>query len=182
MGKLTDVLRVWRIAKKVSALLIQTSFTQGKAVISEGKVLRIRVFYSYAAPETKWTVFTELRQSFVTQLTKLQGGEDCVNSGRTVWEGVRATWLWRNNSEFAWGLNTTVSWLDGFGRSKYLLHDWTMSNYEWQSGSPSWHRDASGADSRPCLCNENECCTELQRLFDKCECLLLLESHHICWH
>jgi hypothetical protein len=46
--------------------------------------MRIRVFCSYAAPDTKRTVFTDLRPSFVIQLTKLQEDEDCVSAGRTV--------------------------------------------------------------------------------------------------
>ena len=43
---------------------------------------------------------TELRLSFVTQVTKLRVGEDCVNSGGTV-RGGRAAWRWRSNWEFA---------------------------------------------------------------------------------
>jgi hypothetical protein len=41
MGKLTDVLRLWRFPKSVSALLIQTSFTEGKAVIIKIKLCEL---------------------------------------------------------------------------------------------------------------------------------------------
>ena len=53
MGKLTYVLQIWRFLKSVSALLIETRFAEGKAMVSEDKVMRIRVFCSYAVPETK---------------------------------------------------------------------------------------------------------------------------------